>query len=97
MKMNHPDRTAARRRIAAFTLIEIMVVIGVIALIAVFAVPALNSVLKGSKMTQSSDEFERDITRARASAMRENHPIEFRFYKLRDREVPNSAPSYCAY
>ena len=97
MKMNHPDRPAPAHRNAAFTLIEIMIVIGVIALIAVFAVPALNGVLKGSKMTQSSDEFERDITRARASAMRENHPIEFRFYELRDPEVPGSKKAYRAY
>jgi len=84
-------------RRAAFTLIEIMVVLAVIAIIATMAVPALNGVLKGSKMTQASDEFERDLSRAQAAAMRENEPIEFRFYKYSDPEQPNSVVAYRAY
>ena len=84
-------------RRTGFTLIEIMVVLAVIAIIATIAVPAMNGVMKGSKVTQSADELERDLARARAAAIRENIPIEFRFYKLSDPEQPNSSESYRAY
>ena len=92
-RKNHPQQTSR----SAFTLIEIIVVIAVIALIATMAVPALNGVMKGSKMTQSSDEFERDIARARAAAMRTGEPVEFRFYEVSDPEAPNSEETYRAY
>ena len=95
MKTDFLRNSGARR--GAFTLIEIMVVLAVVAIIATMAVPAMNSVLKGSKMTQASDEFERDLSRAQGAAMRENHPIEFRFYKYSDPEQPNSKPEYRAY
>lgn len=96
--MKTPSRPSKQpAKLAAFTLIEIMVVIGIIALIATMAVPAMNSVLKGSKMTEGSDEFEREVARARAAAMRENAPIEFRFYEMIDPETPNSVKAYRAY
>lgn len=91
------NATPAGTRRAAFTLIEIMVVLAVIAVIAVMAVPAMNSVLKGSKMTQAADGFQRDLVRAQAAALRENAPIEFRFYKYSDPEQPNSPVAYRAY
>ena len=74
-----------------------MVVLAVIAIIATMAVPAMNGVLKGSKMTQASDEFERDLARAHAAAQRENYPIEFRFYLFSDPEQPNSSEAFRAY
>ena len=97
MNQTSQRTSPARRPAAAFTLIEIMVVLAVIAVIATMAVPAMNSVLKGSKMTQASDEFERDIARAQAAAVRDNTPIEFRFYRFRDPEQPNSQLAYRAY
>ena len=95
MKPN--DTPAGSRSHSAFTLIEIMVVLAVISIIATMAVPAMNSVLKGSKMTQSSDEFERDLARAHSAAQRENYPVEFRFYEFRDPEQPNSELAYRGY
>ena len=95
--MNRSDHHPSTARRSAFTLIEIMVVLAVIAIIATMAVPAMNSVLKSSKMTQASDGFERDLSRAQAAAMRENRPIEFRFYRYRDPEQPNSKLAYRAY
>ena len=96
MKPRNLANTTGERR-GAFTLIEILVVLAVIAIIATMAVPAMNGVLKGSKMTQASDEFERDLARAQAAALRENHPIEFRFYEFSDPEQPNSKTAYRGY
>ena len=95
MKRSYP--IPATRQRSAFTLIEIMVVLAVISIIATMAVPAMNGVLKGSKMTQASDEFERDLARAQAAALRENQPVEFRFYEFRDPEQPNSELAYRGY
>ena len=96
MKRRNLANTTSERR-GAFTLIEILVVLAVIAIIATMAVPAMNGVLKGSKMTQASDEFQRDLSRAQAAALRENHPIEFRFYEFSDPEQPNSKVAYRGY
>ncbi len=66
---------------AAFTLVELLVVIAVIALIAGLAVPALEPMMKGSKLTTASDNVKFNLAAWRQQAIAENSPIEVRFLR----------------
>jgi uncharacterized protein (TIGR02596 family) len=82
---------------AAFTLAEILVVLVIIAIIAAFAMPAMNSVLRGSKLTLAADQLVRDLNLARQVAVKDNSPVEFRFYKIDDPEQPGAEKAYRSY
>ncbi len=79
---------------SAFTLVEILVVLLVIAIIAAFAMPAMNSVLRGSKMTIAGDDIVRAMNMARQVAVKDSAPVEFRFYYVDDPEQPGAAEAY---
>lgn len=72
----------------AFSLIELVVVIAIIALIATFTVPAATSILRGSAMTQAQQMLTDQISLARQFALSKNRSVEVRFYQLADPEQP---------
>lgn len=75
-------------RIRGFSLIELMVVMLIIGIIAGFVVPNVTNILKGSQMTQGSQILYDQISLARQYALSKNHPIEVRFIRYADPEVP---------
>ncbi|MEA3208855.1 MAG: hypothetical protein QOE70_1912 [Chthoniobacter sp.] len=75
----------------AFSLIELVVVIAIIVIIAAFTVPAANTILRGSQLSQSSGLLVGQLSLARQQAMTRNHPIEVRFYRYGDPEVPGES------
>lgn len=75
-------------RRAAFSLVELLVVVAVIAVIVAFAIPAANSMLRGSQLTQGSQSLGDQIGLARQSAISRNHPVEVRFYRYADLDTP---------
>src|SRR5436190_14571461 len=79
-------KSAFRR--SAFSLIELLVVIGIIALVITFAIPSANSMLRGSQLTQGAQQFSDQIAYARQAAIARNRPVEIRFYRYADLEVP---------
>ncbi len=72
----------------AFSLIELIIVISVIVIIAAFTMPAMNTILRGSSMTQASGLLVGQLNIARQQALSRNRPIELRFYRFADPEVP---------
>ena len=72
----------------AFSLVELLVVIAVIAIVAGFAVPAVTTMLRGSQLTQGSQMVVDQIALARQLALSKNRSIEVRFYKFSDPETP---------
>ncbi len=86
-----------RNQPRGFTLVEILVVMVLIAIIAAFATPAMNSILKGSKLSLAGDELIRELNLARQIALRDNAPVEFRFYSVSDPDQPQSPEKYRAY
>ena len=76
----------------AFSLVELLVVISIIAIIAGFAVPAVTTMIKGSQLTQGSQTVTDQFALARASALGRNRSVEIRFYKYGDPDSPGEDP-----
>jgi uncharacterized protein (TIGR02596 family) len=76
----------------AFSLVELLVVISVIAIIAGFAVPAVTTMIRGSSLTQGSQNIADQIVLARQLALSRNRSVEVRFYKFADPETPGEDP-----
>lgn len=85
----NPMKTKAHSlKSRAFSLVELLVVIAVIAIVAGYAVPAVTTMLKGSQLTQGSQMVVDQIALARQTALSRNRSVEVRFYKYADPETP---------
>ena len=75
-------------RRSAFSLVELLVVMAVIAIVIGFAVPAANNLLRGSQLTQGSQTLGDQLAFARQMALSRNRSVEVRFYRYGDLETP---------
>jgi uncharacterized protein (TIGR02596 family) len=93
-----PSLVMNTHRRHAFTLIEVLVVLAIVGILMGLTVPGMTGVLKGSKITQSADQLVQDIALARQTAVKENVPVEFRFYRISDPMATGSGEEeYSAY
>ena len=83
--MNQSPLSSSRR---AFSLMELIVVIAIIAVIATYVAPSASEILKGSTVTQASTTLTDQIRLAREFATTKNCKVEVRFYQYADPEVP---------
>lgn len=60
-----------------FTLTELLVTVGVIAILAALAVPTMRDVIANSRVRASSESIQNGLAQARAEAVRLNTQIEF--------------------
>lgn len=81
----------------AFTLIELIIVITIIGILMVFTVPAITGALKANKLSQAADLLRAQLAFAQQTAMRENAPIQVRFYRYDDPSVPGIDEKFRAY
>ena len=72
----------------AFSLVELLVVISIIAIVAGFAVPAVTTMIRGSQLSQGSQTISDQIALARQVALSRNRSVDVRFYKFADPETP---------
>jgi uncharacterized protein (TIGR02596 family) len=77
----------------AFTLLELMVVMAIIAILSTLAVPAAGKLLGGSHLSQAAQIVVDQLSLARQSALSLNHLVEVRFYQYGDSEIPGENPS----
>lgn len=73
---------------AAFSLIELLVVLAIIGIVAVFAVPAASTIILGTELTRGSQVMSSQFSQARQAAITRNRTIELRLIKFADPEVP---------
>jgi len=75
----------------AFTLLETLIVMMIIAIVAAMVTPAVASLLKGSQLSQAGLLVNDQLTFARQTALAQNRPIEVRFYRCGDPEIPGES------
>ena len=73
---------------SAFTLIELLLVISIIGVLSTLVAPAVNTMMRGSRLTQAGDKVAAVLSQARQTALTSNHSVEVRFYQYGDPEVP---------
>lgn len=88
--MLYPNAPHRRTR-AAFTLFELLMVMGIVLIIGVLAIPALSSVKRSTALTRAEDEILGELSLARQHAISVNRDVEVRFYRVRESAAP-SAP-----
>jgi len=64
------------------------VVVAIMAIVASFAIPAANTVLWGSQLTQAAGMISDQIELARQTALATDRSIEVRFYQFGNPEIP---------
>jgi len=75
-------------RYAAFTLVELLIVITIIVIMASLMGPTLNSALRGTALTQASDKVIGVLSLARQTAVSKAQTVEVRFYSYTNKELP---------
>lgn len=83
-------RTADRR---AFTLIEIMVVVGIMGLIVAMGIPSIYKVLRKEGMRKATSDVVEVCSHARAQAILHGSPVDVTFYPLEGRLVAGGGGS----
>lgn len=81
------------RPAAAFTLIEMIVVIGVVSLMAAVAAPHVSSVLTATRLRTAADELHSRILEAQSLAVLFNTDSELRLYETVDMFDPTARPT----
>jgi uncharacterized protein (TIGR02596 family) len=82
-----------RFRRAAFSLVELIVVIAIIAIIATFTIPAATTILRGTALNQAQQMVVDQFRLARQTALSRGHAVEIRFLQFADVEQPGETAS----
>lgn len=81
----------------AFSLVETLVVMAIVAILALLSVPAFETVMKGSRVTIAGRSVVDDLSMAQQTALSRNLPVEFRLYKLPNELNPSGPRVYRAF
>ncbi|MDB6118180.1 MAG: Verru Chthon cassette protein [Verrucomicrobiaceae bacterium] len=90
-------RSQVRRKCqSAFTLIELMVVVGVIALVTAAIAPMVFSTMASTRITSAGETLASQIALGHQLAVSGNQEVEVRFYQYEDINSPGSGTGYRA-
>jgi uncharacterized protein (TIGR02596 family) len=82
------------RRSRAFTLIEVLVVLAIMAIISSLALPAINNAFRSYQLDSTGQIMVNQLSLARQTALSRGHAVQVRFYLLPDYNTPTTgAPS----
>ncbi|MEZ0273428.1 MAG: Verru_Chthon cassette protein D [Roseimicrobium sp.] len=94
---HHRTCRRVRRTARAFTLIELLLVVTVMAILLTLASVSVSHVVAGQQLSSSTMRFTNDLAYAAQLASRENRLIGVRFLKLPEASDPESAQQYRAW
>lgn len=77
----------ARRRPAAFTLIEMLIVISVIGVLLAMSAPRVFSLLRANELTTQGETLRNWLAQAQQHALATNAPVEVRFFRYTDEDA----------
>ncbi len=72
----------------AFSLLELLAVLFIIGIIAIFVTPAVTTMLKGSQISQAEQIITEQFKLARQEALIRNHNVQLRLIRFGDPEMP---------
>jgi len=81
----------ARRINKAFSLIEVLLVIGIVSILMAVAVPATRSIINANQVTAGTQLVVDQLTYARQTAVTRNRTVEVRFYSFVPPDDPTAA------
>ena len=82
--------------IKAFTILELLTVIAIMALVVTLSIPAVTGMMGGLNQSQAADTVVGQLKYANQIALTRNKPVEVRFYKFTDPNIPGSGNSFRA-
>jgi uncharacterized protein (TIGR02596 family) len=82
--MKHHRSQSPSRSLRAFTLVELIVVVGIMALIIAAVAPGLTEVIRAARLTSAGDQVLGRISLAQQQALSLNSPVELRFYSYEE-------------
>lgn len=83
-------RSIPSSSVRAFSLIELLVVIGIMAILAAVAIPSLTGNNSALQLSGAAQRVADEINLAHQTAMTRNQPVEVRFYKFADSTQNNT-------
>ncbi|WP_172682796.1 Verru_Chthon cassette protein D [Verrucomicrobium spinosum] len=79
-----PGRHPRKAGSPAFTLIEMLLVVTIIAILLAFAGPSIFGALRGNRMTGAGESLLGAMSEAQQTAFSQGYPVEVRFYQYTD-------------
>jgi uncharacterized protein (TIGR02596 family) len=80
-----------------FTIIELLLVVGVIAIVISLIVPAVQGFLQSQRLTAATSTLLGDLGEAQQLAQTLSRAVEIRIYSYQDTSRPGTTPTYHAY
>lgn len=85
---HHADKLSRSGAGAAFSLLELLSVVAIMAVLSVLAGPSLIQVMRGGRLSLSTDIVSAVLEQARLSSLSRQRPVEVRFYAYPDPSLP---------
>lgn len=91
----NPNKATSHR--SGFSLIEMLIVLGVVGLLLAFAAPNLFSLISSSTLSGEGTLLENQLTLAQQQAISRSADVEIRFFKLADESAAQTEEAFRAY
>jgi uncharacterized protein (TIGR02596 family) len=85
------------RNLRGFSMVEILVVVGIMAMLMVMGGPTMKALFGSSKLGQGAAHLANFLQIAHQTAIKENLPVEVRFYRYNNPATPSPEEVYYAY